>query len=424
MEEATTEGRIITTSRTKAVRRALRVVAVSIGLESHVLGAQHAHPARPDSGRLSAGAMATGVYSRATPGPLKVTVSEAYLTQPMVFGSWRALTPGLRAYLTINAEGATLRRGEINPGVYGEGYVDRRHPHTWLHEAMLGISRTTGSAGWSLFAGKGFVPYGTDDPMVRPFVKYPVNHHHAQLLERAMVTGAVTWRGTTLELASFNGDEPESTTDWPNTDRAFDSWSARLTVRPTPSLELAASMARVESPEFAAGFGLDQRKHAANVRYASARGPARYFLVEYARTREFSGPTQAFDFDTWLGEGSLALPRGWALASRLERTIRPEEERATSFFRTVRPLHDFNIIGRTRWWNTTVALTAPGGGTRWVTGRPFMEVGYHVPRATRRPTALDPVELFGASQVWMFSVGVRVHAGQMRSRFGRYAQQP
>ncbi|MBK8250281.1 MAG: hypothetical protein IPK85_23240 [Gemmatimonadetes bacterium] len=404
------------------MKRAPLVAALVVALHVRSLAAQHGHAMPTDSARLSIGAMATGVYSHAAPGPFKVTISEAYLTQPMVFGTWRSPRRGVRAYLTINAEGATLQRGEINPGVYGEGYVDRRHPHTWLHEAMVGASGTAGNTGWSLFVGKGFVPYGTDDPMVRPFVKYPVNHHHAQLLERAMVTGAVTWRGSTLEVASFNGDEPESTTDWPNADRSFDSWSARFTTRPTPALELSASLARVESPEFAAGFGLDQRKHAANARYASTTGPGRYLLLEYARTREFSGPVQAFDFDTWLAEGSVTLPRGFTISSRLERTIRPEEERATSFFRTVRPLHDFNIIGRTRWWNTTVALSGPGGGTRWLTGRPFMEVGYHVPRATRRPTALDPVELFGARQVWMVSAGVRLHAGQMRARFGRYSQ--
>ena len=422
MEDVAIGTHGIRPSHAHPVSRAARLAALLVALHTSGLAAQHDHAMRPDTARLSFGAMATGVYSHAAPGPFKVTISEAYLTQPMAFGSWRAPRGGVRAYLTLNAEGATLQRGEINPGVYGEGYVDRRHPHTWLHEAMLGATGAAGNAGWSLFVGKGFVPYGTDDPMVRPFVKYPVNHHHAQILERAMVTGAVTWRRSTLEVASFNGDEPESTTDWPNADRAFDSWSARVTARPTPAVELSASLARVASPEFAAGFGLDQRKHAANARYTSTTGPARYLLVEYARTREFSGPVPAFDFDTWLGEGSVALPRGWSLAGRLERTIRPEEERATSFFRTVRPLHDFNIIGRTRWWNTTVALTAPSGGTGWLTGRPFMEVGYHVPRATRRPTALDPVELFGARQVWMFSAGVRVHAGQMRSRFGRYAQ--
>jgi hypothetical protein len=389
-----------------------------------MLAAQHQHGHQPDSSRFSLGGMGTGVYSRANPGPLKSLISEAYLTQPMLVATWRPLGQRLVAYSTLNAEGATLDRGEINPGVYGEGYVDRRHPHTWLHELMVGTRGTAGPARWTLFAGKGFVPYGTDDPMVRPFVKYPVNHHHAQLLERAMITGGLAWRGVTVEAARFNGDEPESTTDWPNMDRAFDSWASRLTLRPIGGLELSGSIARVESPEFAAGFGLDQRKEAASVRYAPRDDRrARYVLVEYASTREYSGGVQAFDFDTWLGEGSTAITGGWTVAARIERTIRPEEERTNSFFRTVRPMHDFNIIGRTRWTNATVHAIHEGASWRSVRGRPFVEVGYHVPRATQRPTALDPVELFGARSIWMMSAGLRFHAGTMRSRFGRYTEE-
>ncbi|MBC7895070.1 MAG: hypothetical protein H7066_06640, partial [Cytophagaceae bacterium] len=84
------------------------------------------------------------------------------------------------------------------------------------------------------------------------------------------------------------------------------------------------------------------------------------------------------------------------------------------------PLLDFNILGRTRWTNATVALSHAGWGRGALMGRPFVEVGYHVPRATRVPTPLDPVELFGADHVWSLSAGVRLHVGPMRARFGRY----
>ena len=33
----------------------------------------------------------------------------------------------------------------------------------------------------------GLVPFGTDDPMSRPFVRFPVNHHLAQIVERAEI---------------------------------------------------------------------------------------------------------------------------------------------------------------------------------------------------------------------------------------------
>ena len=38
---------------------------------------------------------------------------------------------------TLNGEGLTMARGELSTGSFGEGYVDRRHPHTYLHELVL-----------------------------------------------------------------------------------------------------------------------------------------------------------------------------------------------------------------------------------------------------------------------------------------------
>lgn len=363
--------------------------------------------------------MATAVYSNVNPGALRQRISEGYLTQPMVVAAARGMDGHVLALVTLNAEGATLDRGEINPGVYGEGYVDRRHPHTWLHEAMAGVRNRTGPVRWALFGGKGFVPYGSDDPMVRPFVKYPVNHHHAQILERALLTATLQWRSGSLEAARFNGDEPEGPSDWPDIARLFDSWAARATVTPRQGLELSASAAGVQSPEFARGDGLDQKKRAAAVRFAAPNGRLRYWLVEVASTREYSGARQAFSFASALAEAE-GVVGSVTLAARVERTTRPEEERVRSFYRTIRPLLDFNILGRTRWTTLTASVSHRGWGRGPVVGRPFVEVGYHVPRATLRPTPLDPVEVFGANHIWSLSFGVRMQAGHMRSRFGRY----
>ena len=87
-----------------------------------------------------------------------------------------------------------MPEGELAPGMWGEGFVDRRHPHTYLHELVLAADDLLGAADGatriSLSAGKGFAPFGTDDPMVRPFLRYPVNHHLAQILERAVAIAA------------------------------------------------------------------------------------------------------------------------------------------------------------------------------------------------------------------------------------------
>jgi hypothetical protein len=133
---------------------------------------------------------------------------EGYLAQPMVMargaGRWWSLDA------TLNLEGLTLTRGELTLGAQGEGYVDRRHPHAYVHEAVLSLERRFGVTATSVSAGRGFVPFGSDDPMVRPFVKYPANHHLAQMPERLVAIGAVSGRAFTLEGATFGGDEPTS----------------------------------------------------------------------------------------------------------------------------------------------------------------------------------------------------------------------
>ena len=370
--------------------------------------------------RLSLGIMAVGVASHASPGALGTDVTEGYLTQPMLFAGAQTRNRRLQALATFNFEGLTLARGEINLGMYGEGYFDRRHPHTYAHELMLGALGSSGfGARGSVFAGKGFVPFGSDDPMMRPFVKYPVNHHHAQILERVLVVGALQVRGVSLEAARFNGDEPEDPKDWPNSTRALDSWAARLTVVPREGLELSASTARLISPEFAAGGGLDQNKHSATARLVRARGPLRCALVEWARTRETRSARTIFEFASVLAEGQAALGP-WRLSLRLERTERPEEDRLTNPYRSARPLLDFSILGVTRWDVATLHVDRPVAQWRWFSATPFVEGAWLRPRALAKPTAIDPEVFFGASRLWTLSAGVRVHGGQMRSRFGRY----
>lgn len=363
--------------------------------------------------------MAVALATRAQPAALGRTITEGYLSQPMLFGNVQLAGGRLSALATINFEGATLARGEINPGGYGEGYIDRRHPHTYLHEAMLGVAGGWNGVRVSLFGGKGFVPFGTDDPMVRPFVKYPVNHHHAQLMERVTLVGALQASRLALEVARFNGDEPEGPSDWPNAGRALDSWAARLTVLAPAGIELSASAAHVQSPEFATGEGLDQRKASTSLRMVRPSGVWRYALAEWARTSEGGGHGATFDFTSILAEAALQL-RGVQLAARIERTERPEEDRLDDPYRSVRPLLDFNILGRTRWDIATAQVSLPGlraGGMRFA---PFVEGAWLRPRALARPTPMDPLVFYDASRLWMLSGGVRLHAGTMRTRFGRY----
>src|ERR1051326_386258 len=145
--------------------------------------------AKVDAQSVGVMAQAIPLVTRADPTAGRRSLTEGYLSQPLVmahaaYGVWR--TEG-----TLNLEGLTIDRGELSTGAYGEGYVDRRHPHAYLHELVAGAQEAAGDAAVSLFAGRGFVPFGSDDPMMRPMVKYPVNHHLAQVLERLVAVGAV-----------------------------------------------------------------------------------------------------------------------------------------------------------------------------------------------------------------------------------------
>ena len=377
--------------------------------------AQDEHAGHDVGPSVTAGASGIVLGTVASPGVNTRTLAEGYLTQPMVMAMLTTPRQKFVAGLTLNFEGSTLDRGELNAGVYGEGYIDRRHPHTLVHELVGTGNFNLRSLRMSLTAGKGFVPFGTDDPMARPFVKYPVNHHLAQVLERLIVAGAVAGGPLLLEAATFNGDEPEDPYDQPNWDRFGDSWSVRLTAR-TSKLELQGSAARVESPEHATGGGLDHRKLSVSARYASN---GRYALAEWARTREGEGSATAFTFNSFLAEGSMTLSR-FTLGVRAERTERPEEERSANAFRTPRPHSDLGIIGTTRWMNLTFNASASLPPFRKFRIEPFAEVSAQKPVATASPAVFIPADFYGASRLWSFSIGTRVGIGMKHRRMGRY----
>jgi hypothetical protein len=366
--------------------------------------------------KVFAGASGIALGTAAAPGINNRTLAEGYFTQPMVMAMLVMPRERFVADLTLNFEGTTLDRGELNAGVHGEGYIDRRHPHTLVHELVGTGNFTFRSLRMSLTAGKGFVPFGTDDPMSRPFVKYPVNHHLAQLLERGLVSAAIAGGRFIMEGAIFNGDEPESPRDLPNWDRFGDSWSARLTAVAAKGVELQGSVARVESPEHATGGGLDHRKVSVSARFESS---GRYALAEWARTREGEGNATAFTFSSALAEGAMTLGT-FTFAGRAERTERPEEERALNAFRTPRPHSDLGIIGTTRWTIVSVAASAALPSYRRIRFNPFVEVSTQKPVATATPAVFIPAEFYGKSRLWSFSFGARVGVGMRHARMGRY----
>src|SRR5688572_14988456 len=277
------------------------MVCVAAALLPAPLRAQHEH--HGEGPTFEWGARAIGLVTHAQPGALGRDLTEGYLTQPSI--SAHAALGSVTFSGMLNFEGLTLERGELNHGVWGEGYVDRRHPHTYLHEAVVTWTPALSGTGLSVSAGRGFAPFGTDDPMVRGFVKYPTNHHLAQILERLVVIAALQRGPLTLEGGLFNGDEPLSPSDLGKLDRFGDSWSARATITPGGWLELQASYADVTSPEQPFGGGLDHKSWnlSGRVSRSTAAGTL-YGLVEVGRMGEFSSDLEAFHFHTVLAEAA------------------------------------------------------------------------------------------------------------------------
>lgn len=409
--------------------RLLRLVPVVVACAALPARAQHAghHPDSSATGspRLAWSLGAVPEVVRATPTAGRRSLSEGYLAHPvaMLHGATRG--GGLSLHLMANLEGLTLRRGELATGVYGEGYVDRRHPHSYLHEAVVTASRRLGAADLSLAAGRGFAPFGSDDPMVRPVVRYPVNHHHAQVLERLVLIGAVRARGLTLEAGLLNGDEPTSPSSAPEVDRFGDSWTGRLTWRPVAAdpqaLELSVSHGRLRSPEDPTRVtGLDQRKWHAGARVTRPTPLGlTYVLAEWALTDDYAGRRHVFRYGSALVEAA-ACGRAGHVAVRAERTARHEEERLFDLFRTPVPHAESSIIGITRW--TSVGLHA---GTRaWRAGvlraAPFVEATWLRPRPALGNSAFEPAAFYGARDLWQLSAGARLGAGMPHRRMGRY----
>jgi hypothetical protein len=384
-----------------------------------------AHAARAQDSGVAVGleARAIGLVTRATHMPGDRTLTEAYLTQPIVGATLRA--GWLRASGMLNLEGATLRRGELDAGAWGEGYVDRRHPHASLHELVVGVESRPGALAGSIYGGRGFVPFGSDDPMTRPFVSYPVDHHLAQIIERLMLVAAVRAGPLAIEGAAFGGDEPIDPSTLPLARRMGDSWSFRATLWPDmlPTVlgraELTASYANVKSPEYREGQGLDQRKAHLGLRLEHDGGLlTRYALVELARTTDIDRGQDLYTFDAALAEGALCRADA-GVAFRWERSDRPEEERLLDLFRTARPATDVSILGVTRWTTLTGAVSLPALRVYGGHAAPFVEVA-RVTADRTTAAVFDPVRLYGASAMWRLAAGIRIASGGAHGRMGRH----
>jgi hypothetical protein len=380
------------------------------GLLALLLGATS--PARAQRPTFQWGAQAIPALTETNVVPGDRSLGEARVLQPAAMLDAAPFGGRLRLIATVDFEKYTIPHGELAPGNWGETFVDRRHPHTLAHELML----VGGGPHLFVAAGKGFVPFGTDDPMARPAVLFPVNHHLSQLLERAVAIAGARVRWVAVEAAAFNGDEPVSPGSWPAWDRFGDSWAARLTLAPIPGLEAQVSVASVHSPENRPGAGPDDRKASVSARWERGRW---YGELEWARTAITGGP---FAYHSVLAEGAVTLARHRPYL-RLERTDRPEEERSfASRFRTVQPLLENSILGITRW---TVLTGGDALDLQWglVHYAPFLE-GAWIGIGKVGGGVFDPNTFYGRDHGASLTFGIRLAVGMRMHRMGRYAPAP
>jgi hypothetical protein len=356
------------------------------------------------------------VYTWVDPVPRGGSLGEARIVRPTIMAHAGALNDRLRFLATLNLEGLTIPDGELAPGDWGEGFMDRRHPHTYAHEVILSYHQPLGTGGFSLSAGKGFAPFGTDDPMSRPPLRYPVNHHLSQILERWVGILGARMGPVLLEGGLFDGDEPDRPGRWPDISRFADSWSARLTLFPLDHLEVQGSHAQVHSPEHRPGFGSDQSKWSLSGRWSGlVRRSPLYGLVEWARTSEADG---FFVFDSFLAEGAWD-PGRHRLLYRFERTDRPEEQRILNPFRSSRPHTDNSILGTTRWTIHTAGYGFRLKLSELVETLPFVELS-HGSVADGGGGVFNPESFYGKASFWSLSVGARLSVGMPMHRMGRY----
>jgi hypothetical protein len=284
---------------------------------------------------------------------------------------------------------------------------------------VLSYNAWSGSrGGLSLTAGKGFAPYGSDDPMSRPVAKYPTNHHLAQILERWLV-GAAWLRGPwSAEAALFAGEEPEGPWDQGNLGGFGQSFSGRV-IRRFGGEGSSAPW------ELGASYG--------SVREVTAAGPERtalyHLLARHSGSHSFGGiyalaeaawsdPSEGPGYHSFLAESQVRIGRHRPYA-RLELAERPEYARrgllgSDGFFRYE---HDAAPLGSTRWLIASLGYEYQLG-RHGVSGRPFVEVQHHQVGAGRG--GIDPEVLFGSDHFWTVSAGVRLFLGGGPMRMGSY----
>jgi hypothetical protein len=222
-----------------------------------------------------------------------------------------------------------LQTGETADGV--TPLIDRQHPHDLFME-LAGVLSVPIGGGASAFVYVGYPGEpalgppafmhrfsGMDDPAA------PITHHwlDSTHITFGVVTAGFTHGPLKIEGSVFNGREPDQDR-WDFDPLRLNSYSARVSLNPTPDWSLQASYGFIKSPEQLEP-AVDQRRITASATYDRKLG-AGTWQTTLAWGRNDNRPGHALD--AFLLESAAAVGRG-TLFARAE-TVQKDELFAAS----------------------------------------------------------------------------------------------
>ena len=242
--------------------------------------------------------------------------------------SMLSLEPAMDAagYPNLFATGETAR---------GLPLADRQHPHDLFMElaGRVDVNLAPGSTlfvyggpvgepalGPSAFLHRGSAAYNPEPP---------ISHHwfDSTHITYGVVTAGLSTRLVQLEGSAFRGREPDERR-WNLESGKLDSWSARLTLTPSPHWAVQASYGEISQPE-ALHPGEDEHRFTASAHYDSGKGLSA--MLAYSAKKRVPGGT----LPAWLGEVNWNVDRANTVFGRVE-VVRNDE----LFPDHADPLHD------------------------------------------------------------------------------------
>jgi hypothetical protein len=157
----------------------------------------------------------------------------------------------------------------------------------------------------------------------------PLGHHWMDVthVSFGVATVGVVARGVKLDASAFNGREPDQQR-WGIESPRFSSFSARLTVNPSPALSIQASWARLDEPEILHP-GVDVIRWCASASYSRKGWNTTLIWGRNQRSRSLS--TSRFaeyaprrTTDAWLLESAVQLGRAHTVFARGEQADKDE----------------------------------------------------------------------------------------------------